>query len=45
MGVMMCSAMLDEPPVPNFCADRPFLAVIFVDNVPFFYTTIFGLEE
>ncbi|CAK1548274.1 unnamed protein product [Leptosia nina] len=42
MGIMMCSAIIDEPPVPSFTADRPFLAVILVDNVLYFTATYRG---
>lgn len=36
MGIVFCSAILDEPPVPKFVADRPFLAVIQVLGIPYF---------
>ncbi|CAH0747450.1 unnamed protein product [Diatraea saccharalis] len=36
MGIAMCMAMINEPPVPEFRADHPFLAVIFVNNAPAF---------
>ncbi|XP_013167065.1 PREDICTED: antichymotrypsin-2-like isoform X2 [Papilio xuthus] len=39
MGIMLCSAMIGEPPVPRFDADRPFLTVILVDDTPYFMAT------
>ncbi|XP_060809974.1 antichymotrypsin-2 isoform X2 [Amyelois transitella] len=43
MVVAMCMAMVGEPQVPRFVADRPFLAVILDQNsVPYFYATYAG---
>ncbi|KPJ19238.1 Neuroserpin [Papilio machaon] len=39
MGIMLCSAVIGEPPVPRFDADRPFLTVILVDDTPYFMAT------
>ncbi|XP_047537054.1 antichymotrypsin-2-like isoform X2 [Vanessa atalanta] len=36
MGIMLCSAMIDENPEPSFVADRPFLAAIVSNNTIYF---------
>ncbi|CAH0747449.1 unnamed protein product [Diatraea saccharalis] len=37
VGIVLYSAIINEPPVPEFRADHPFLAVIFVNNAPAFF--------
>ncbi|XP_050354467.1 antichymotrypsin-2-like isoform X2 [Nymphalis io] len=39
MGIMLCSAMIDEDPVLSFVADRPFLATIVSNNTIYFMAT------
>lgn len=36
MDIVECFAILDEEPIPVFIADRPFLAIIVVDNSFYF---------
>ncbi|XP_023934463.2 antichymotrypsin-2 isoform X2 [Bicyclus anynana] len=44
MMFMLCSAMINEPPVPRFIADRPFFAAIVTDDTIHFAATYRGIE-
>ncbi|XP_037871526.1 serine protease inhibitor 2 isoform X4 [Bombyx mori] len=45
MGIAFCTAFIDEPPVPSFDADRPFVAAIFAHGISHFYAIYRGKND